>query len=210
MQFVVLISGRGSNLAAIIDAVSSYQITGSLAGVISDNPEAPGLAYAKAHNIPTYVVEQKSYMNTARFEANLAQIINQLDTNLIVLAGFMKILSTNFVRNYLGKIINIHPSLLPKYKGLNTHERALEAGDTQHGASVHFVTADLDSGPVIAYSEVPISATDNPSSLESKVLLKEHILYPQVIQWFASGDIIYSLQGVFLNNQLLTSAGIKL
>ena len=209
MKFVVLISGRGSNLSAIIRAMQANLLVAELVGVISDNPEALGLQYASDNNIATKVVEKKSYMDKARFERLLQQAIDGFQPDLIVLAGFMKILSAEFITRTKNKIINIHPSLLPKFKGLHTHRRVLQAKEKYHGASVHFVTDQLDGGPVIAYSKVSVDDKENVDSLATKVLMKEHLLYPTVIQWFANGSLHCRGRDIFLNNRLLSSGGLE-
>ena len=210
MKFIVLISGRGSNLSAIINAINSNLLTAELVGVISDNPQAQGLQHCVANGIPVSVVEKKSYMDRPRFERVLQKAVDNYNPELIVLAGFMQVLSAEFVKNNLNKIINIHPSLLPKFKGLNTHQRALQANEKYHGASVHFVTSEIDGGPVIAYSKVLIDAADNAESLAVKVLAKEHMIYPMVIQWFANGTVNCKGQDIFLNNLLLTNGGLEI
>ncbi len=182
MKAVVLISGNGSNLAAII--AKQQQINLQIVCVISNNANAYGLKRAKKVGIKTKVIS-----NRGNFDAELMTEINTHQAQLIILAGFMRILTTKFINKYLGKIINIHPSLLPKFKGLNTHKRAISAGEKIHGASVHFVTKELDSGAVIAQRSVPILATDTPEKLASKVLKEEHILYAEVISYFTQNRL---------------------
>ena len=184
---VVLISGSGSNLQKLIDAslVSNYKIS----AVISNRPDAFGLQRAERSNVPTRIVDHKSFESREAFDNFLANIIDEINPQLIVLAGFMRILGGDFVNRFSGKILNIHPSLLPKYPGINTHQRALDAGDTEHGVSIHFVTPDLDGGPIIAQGNVPIYKNDTAEVLAARVLEKEHLIYPKEVTWFASGRL---------------------
>ena len=186
-NIVVLISGKGTNLQALIDAShrSSYKIS----AVISNKAKAIGLNKAKISGIDTYVIEQESFNSKLEFEESLATRISEINPKLIVLAGFMKVLSPQFVRLFRGKIVNIHPSLLPEYPGLNTHQRALEDKKKIHGVSVHLVTEDLDGGPVIAQDPVYILPDDTAESLAKRVLEREHIIYPKVVESLAIGKI---------------------
>jgi len=186
---VVLISGRGSNLQAIIDAVQDGSVEGHIAAVISNRPDAFGLQRAAEAGIPTRTLDHSLYPDREQFDAALMSIIDEYQPNLLVLAGFMRILTEDFVRHYQGRMLNIHPSLLPKYRGLNTHARAIDAGDTEHGVSVHFVTPELDGGPVILQAKVPLQADETPESLAKHVLEKEHIIYPLVIGWYTAGRL---------------------
>mgnify|MGYP001033134319 FL=1 len=179
-SIVVLISGNGSNLQAIIDATQSGHINGRVSAVISNRSDAFGLNRARKAGIANTVLTTDNAIAT--YLADLAP-------ELIVLAGYMRILGAAFTRQFAGRLINIHPSLLPAYRGLNTHTRALAAGDTVHGCSVHFVTPELDAGPVIAQSIVPIAPEDTPESLQQKVQAAEHQLYPQVVAWLAAGRV---------------------
>ena len=186
-NIVVLISGRGTNLQALIDAShrSSYKIS----AVISNTAKAIGLNRAKISGIDTYVIEQESFNSKLEFEESLATQISEINPKLIVLAGFMKVLSPQFVKFFRGKVINIHPSLLPEYPGLNTHQRVLEDGKKIHGVSVHLVTEDLDGGPVIAQDSVYVLPDDTAESLAKRVLEREHIIYPQVEVSLSHGKI---------------------
>ena len=186
-NIVVLISGKGTNLQALIDAShrSSYKIS----AVISNTAKAIGLNRAKISGIDTYVIEQESFDSKLEFEASLSTRISEINPKLIVLAGFMKILSPQFVKLFRGKIINIHPSLLPEYPGLNTHQRVLEDKKKIHGMSVHLVTEDLDGGPVIAQDSVYVLPDDTIESLAKRVLEREHIIYPKVVESLAIGKI---------------------
>ena len=186
-SIVVLISGKGTNLQALIDAShrSSYKIS----AVISNKAKAIGLNRAKISGIDTYVIEQESFNSKLEFEESLATRISEINPKLIVLAGFMKVLSPQFVRLFRGKILNIHPSLLPQYPGLNTHQRVLEDKKKIHGVSVHLVTEDLDGGPVIAQDSVYVLPEDTAESLAERVLEREHIIYPKVVESLAIGKI---------------------
>ena len=186
-NIVVLISGKGTNLQALIDAShrSSYKIS----AVISNKAKAIGLNRAKISGIDTYVIEQESFNSKLEFEESLATRISEINPKLIVLAGFMKVLSPQFVRLFRGKILNIHPSLLPQYPGLNTHQRVLEDKKKIHGVSVHLVTEDLDGGPVIAQDAVYVLPEDTAESLAERVLEREHIIYPKVVESLAIGKI---------------------
>lgn len=182
MKGVILISGNGSNLQSIIDHADSIDL--QISAVISNEKNAYGLERAKAAGIKTYFVDPKNFSERVDFDQELVKIIDSLNVELIVLAGFMRILSTLFINRFSGKILNIHPSLLPKYPGLDTHKKAINSLDKKHGATVHFVTEDLDGGPIICQEEVTITENDTVNSLAKKVLEKEHILYPKVIHWY--------------------------
>ena len=186
-NIVVLISGKGTNLQALINAShrSSYKIS----AVISNTAKAIGLNRAKISGIDTYVIEQESFNSKLEFEESLATQISEINPKLIVLAGFMKVLSPQFVKFFRGKVINIHPSLLPEYPGLNTHQRVLEDKKKIHGVSVHLVTEDLDGGPVIAQDSVYVLPDDTIESLAKRVLEREHIIYPKVVESLAIGKI---------------------
>ena len=185
---VVLISGSGSNLQAIIDAKLPIQIR----AVISNKADAFGLQRAQQAGIPTEVIDHREYADRTSFDAALQQRIDRYRPNLVVLAGFMRILTDGFVEHYLGRMINIHPSLLPKYRGTNTHARAIEAGDSEAGCSVHWVTPELDAGPVILQAKVPIHPGDNADTLAARVLEQEHQIYPEAIRRIASGEILWT------------------
>ena len=186
---VVLISGNGSNLQAIIDAIDNKMWPIEIKAVISNQANALGLQKASAAHIPTHVVSHHDYADRESFDAEMIKLIAHYQPKLIVLAGFMRILSPHFVRHFSGQMINIHPSLLPKYKGLNTHQRAIDANDEQHGCTVHFVTEDLDSGAIIAQMECEIAADETAESLQKKVHALEHKLLPEVIFWIADNRI---------------------
>ena len=190
-RIVVLISGSGSNLQALIDAAEMGGINGHIVAVISNKPDVYGLTRAQNAKIPTEVVDHTAFDGRQAFEAELSKVINRYSPDLIVLAGFMRILNSEFVQPYEGKMLNIHPSLLPKYKGLHTHRRALENGDTEHGVSVHFVTSELDGGPVIAQRTVKVEKSDTEQSLQAKVQQQEHQLYPEVVARFCNDRLEY-------------------
>lgn len=183
-RIAVLISGNGSNLQAIIDHQQQHAELYEIVIVISNRPQAFGLKRAADANIEHAVIDHTEFESRESFDAELQKLIDSHQVDLIVLAGFMRILTQDFTRHYLGRMLNIHPSLLPKYTGLNTHARAIEAGDKEHGLSIHFVTPELDGGPVILQSKVAISDNDTADSLAEKVHRLEHLAYPQVVQWF--------------------------
>lgn len=189
LPIVVLVSGGGSNLQTIIDRIADNTINAEICAVISNKPDAYGIKRAQKAKIPTEIIDHSQYDSRESFDAELTRRIEKYQPELIVLAGFMRILTDDFVNHFYGKMINIHPSLLPKYRGLHTHKRALEAGDSEHGLSIHYVSAKLDGGPVILQKTVPILENDTESSLAERVLAQEHIAYPQVIQWFSQGRL---------------------
>jgi phosphoribosylglycinamide formyltransferase-1 len=188
LSFAVFISGNGSNLQAIIDATSNGLIDGQICCVLSNKKEAYGLARAKKANIPTVVIEHLNYENREEFDNALLQSLQKYNPDLIVLAGFMRILTPVFIKPYLGKLINIHPSLLPKYPGLNTHQKVIANKDTEHGVTVHFVDENLDGGPICAQSIMKVESNDI-ETLEKRIHELEHELYPKVIQDFAKGNL---------------------
>ena len=188
LSFAVFISGNGSNLQAIIDATSNGLIDGQICCVLSNKKEAYGLARAKKSNIPTISIEHQNYENREEFDNALLQSLQKYNPDLIVLAGFMRILTPVFIKPYLGKLINIHPSLLPKYPGLNTHQKVIDNKDTEHGVTVHFVDENLDGGPICAQSTMKVESNDI-KTLEKRIHELEHELYPKVIQDFAKGNL---------------------
>ena len=197
LPIVVLISGSGSNLQSIIDRIADKTLNAKICAVITNKSDAYGLERAQKAAIPTEVIDHKQYDSRENFDAELTLCIEKYQPKLIVLAGFMRILTDDFVNHFYGKMINIHPSLLPKHRGLHTHQRALEAGDKEHGLSIHYVSAELDGGPIIIQQSVPIHKNDSKSSLAQRVLEQEHIAYPQVIQWFSQGRL------QLINNQVI-------
>ena len=182
----VLISGRGSNMKALVEAAKAPDYPAEIAVVIANEPEAAGLEFAKAQGIAAKCVDHRAFSNKAGFEAELAARLQAHDVQVVALAGFMRVLSADFIRHYEGRIVNIHPSLLPKFKGLHTHERALEAGESEHGCSVHVVTAELDDGPILAQARVAVLPEDTPDTLAARVLVEEHRIYPQALAAFIS------------------------
>jgi len=181
-KIVILISGRGSNMMSIVNAMQHDDLAIKISAIISNRPNAAGLKFAQQAGLDTAVIDHKHFQTRELFDQALAQKIDDYSPDLVVLAGFMRILTSEFVEHFAGQLINIHPSLLPKYKGLNTHQRAIDAGDKQHGASVHFVTPELDDGPVILQKSVPIFEHDTADTLAARVLTTEHLLYPQAIK----------------------------
>ncbi len=188
-NIVILISGRGSNMQAIVAAAQAQKWPAKIAAVISNRADAEGLAFAQQHGIPTAVVVSKSYPSRDQFDAALLAQIEQYAPDLVVLAGFMRILTPQFVQHYQGRMLNIHPSLLPDFKGLDTHQQALLAGVKEHGATVHLVTAELDHGPILDQVKVPVFPDDTEASLAGRVLAQEHILYPRVIRQIVEGTL---------------------
>jgi len=183
-NIVILISGRGSNMEAIMRAMESEGWPARIAAVISNKPEAKGLEYAQARGIPTAVVANKEYASRAEFDVALQATIDRFAPDLVVLAGFMRILTAPFVEHYAGRMLNIHPSLLPLYPGLGTHQQAIDAGDKEHGATVHFVTAELDHGPIVAQARIPVLPDDTEDTLSARLLVEEHKLYPYAVRLF--------------------------
>lgn len=183
-NIVILISGRGSNMEAIVHALREQRWPARIAAVISNRADAPGLGFAAEHGIATAVVANKDYASRAEFDAALQSAIDGYAPDLVVLAGFMRILTAAFVGHYAGRLLNIHPSLLPLFPGLATHAQALAAGVAQHGATVHFVTAELDHGPMVLQAAVPVLPDDTVETLSARVLEQEHVIYPRAVRWF--------------------------
>lgn len=205
LSLVVLISGSGSNLQAIIDAIESGQLKAEISAVISNRPDAFGLTRAKKHNIPTISLDHTQFASRELFDSKLQAEIESLQPDIIVLAGYMRILSTPFINAFSPKILNIHPSLLPKYQGLHTHQRALENNDSQHGVSIHIVTPELDSGPVILQGKFNIEKGDTASSLQQKAHQLEHQMYPLILQWLHEKRLqLSSGSPLFDNKPVLT------
>ncbi len=182
-NIVVLISGRGSNMEAIVQACATEGWNARIAAVVSNQPEASGLAFARARGIATAVVDHREHASREAFDAALREAIDAFAPSLLVLAGFMRILTPGFVSHYAGRMVNVHPSLLPAFTGLHTHRRAIEAGCKAAGATVHFVTAELDHGPIIAQAVVPVLPGDTEETLAARVLAREHVLYPRAVRW---------------------------
>jgi len=203
-SLVVLISGSGSNLQAIIDAQQHPDYPAEISAVISNKPDAKGLQRASKAGIATEVVSHQDYPDRESYDAVLSSVIDGYNPCLVILAGFMRILTDDFVNKYAGRMLNIHPSLLPKYKGLHTHQQAIDAGDAEHGATVHFVTPDLDSGPLIIQARVPVLENDTAEALAARVLEKEHIIFPKAIAQVASGLVTLKNDVVSLNGEPLS------
>lgn len=210
-RIVVLISGGGTNLQAIIDACESADYPGKVVGVVSNKAEAYGLTRAQNANIETVTLSHKAFESRESYDQALISNIDQFTPDVIVLAGFMRILTPAFVQHYQGKLLNIHPSLLPKYQGLNTHQRAIDAGDTEHGVSVHFVTAELDGGPVILQAKVPVFDGDTSDDLAERVHEQEHRIYPLVVKWLCEKRLHMKTEGqnefAVLDGQILSISG---
>lgn len=204
LPIVVLISGSGSNLQAIIDAIQANTLNAEIRCVISNRPNVLGLQRAQDAGIETMVLDHKDFADRESFDSALQQTIDQYQPRLVILAGFMRILTDKFVDHYSGRMLNIHPSLLPDFRGLNTHQRVLEAGCKQHGVTVHFVTNELDSGPLVIQALINVNSDDTAETLEQRIHEQEHIIYPMAIQWFAEGRISCIDNHVYLDNKLLT------
>ncbi|MFN7537170.1 MAG: phosphoribosylglycinamide formyltransferase [Burkholderiales bacterium] len=192
-NIVILISGRGSNMEAIVRSAQAEQwesvLQARIAGVISNRPQAAGLAIARDLGVPTLALDHKIYATREAFDAALAQAIDAWQPDLVLLAGFMRVLTAGFVSRHAGRLMNIHPSLLPSFAGLDTHQRALDTGVKIHGSTVHFVTPDLDDGPIIIQAAVPVLPQDNASTLATRVLQQEHRIYPLAVRWFVEGQL---------------------
>lgn len=189
LPLVVLVSGRGSNLRAIDARIAAGELPARILAVLSDREDAAALSWAAERGLATGAVPQRQYADRAAFDAALGNVIAGYAPALVVLAGFMRILGSPLVERFAGRMLNIHPSLLPKYPGLHTHRRVLEAGDAEHGASVHFVTTELDGGPVVLQARVPVLPGDDEAMLAQRVLVQEHRIYPLAIRWFAEGRL---------------------
>lgn len=204
LSLAVLISGRGSNLLAMQRAIASGRLDARIVVVVSNRPDAGGLQAAHELGLATAVLDHCRFASREDFDRSLAELLDSYHPQVVALAGFMRILTAYLVNSYAGRLLNIHPSLLPLYPGLHTHQRALEAGDSQHGASVHFVTDDLDGGPVIAQVRVPVQQGDDAESLAARLLPEEHRLYPMVLQWLAQGRLEYRDGAIYLDGAELT------
>lgn len=209
-KIVVLISGSGSNFQAILDHCQQGSIQGQIVAVISNRADAFGLTRAELAGIPGHYIDHKGFDTRVEFDTALIEQIDAYQPDLVVLAGFMRILSPEFVRHYSGRLFNIHPSLLPRYKGLNTHERVLEAGDPEHGCTVHFVTEELDGGPLVIQAKTPVSTSDTMDSLQTRVHALEHQIYPLAVSWFCADRLEQTQEGVLLDGSLLPASGFQL
>lgn len=209
-RLVVLISGSGSNLQAFIDQCANGTLNARIVKVLSNKVDAFGLTRAANAGIDTCVIDHTQFESRAAFDAAMGDAIETCQPDAVILAGFMRILTPEFVSRFHGRLLNIHPSLLPKYPGLHTHQRAIDAGDRYAGASVHFVTAELDGGPVVLQAQVAISGDDTAASLAEKILIKEHIIYPRATQWLLEGRLALHEDGAYLDKQKLEQSGILL
>ncbi len=207
---VVLISGSGSNLQAIIDAAQQEHFDAKIAAVISNKESAFGLERARKADIDARFVDHTAYSCRELFDVQLIKEIDAYNPDLVVLAGFMRILTDDFVKRYEGRLLNIHPSLLPKYPGLHTHQRAIEAGDKEHGVTVHFVTAELDGGPNVIQAKVPVLPNDTAQTLSARVLTQEHVIYPIAVKWFVEGRLCMKENEVLLDGETLPESGLVL
>ncbi len=206
-KIVVLVSGQGSNLQALIDACQQGRIAATIVAVFSNNAQAYGLQRAEEAGIAAQALDAKDFADREAFDAALAQAIDQYQPDLVVLAGYMRILSNAFVQHYAGRMLNIHPSLLPKYPGLHTHRQAIDNGDAEHGTSVHFVTEQLDGGPVILQAKVPIFPGDEEDEVIERVQTQEHTIYPLVVSWFIEGRLAMRDNAAWLDGERLSAQG---
>ncbi len=202
---VVLISGSGSNLQAMIDAQARGELPIEIRATISNDPSAPGLERARRAGIPAIAIDHKQFSSRESFDAALQAEVDRYAPELVVLAGFMRILTPEFVAHYTCRLINIHPSLLPKYRGLNTHQRAIDAGDAEHGTSVHFVTTELDGGPIVIQAHVPVLPADTAQALRQRVQDQEHLIYPLAVRWIAEGRLQCQGNRITLDGKELAS-----
>ncbi|MDG1813042.1 MAG: phosphoribosylglycinamide formyltransferase [Porticoccaceae bacterium] len=207
-RLVVLISGGGSNLQSFIDACENGSLNAEVAAVISNKVGVKGLERAAKANIPGIVIDHRAFDCREEFDENLAELIESFNPDLVVLAGFMRILTPDFVTRFLGKLINIHPSLLPAYPGLHTHQRAIDAGDKEAGATVHFVTPELDGGPSVLQARVAVKTGDSADDLAARVLGYEHQIYPQAAQWFCQGRLVMEEGLAVMDGKALGESGI--
>jgi len=210
LKVVVLISGSGSNLQALIDGVATGDLPIEIAAVISNRPDVFGLTRATNAGIPTAVLDHKGFASREAFDQELMRTIDVYNPGLVVLAGFMRILTAEFTQHYLGRMLNIHPSLLPKFQGLHTHQRAIDAGERHHGVTVHFVTAELDGGPAIVQAVVPVLEGDDANQLAKRVQRQEHVIYPLAVKWFAQGDLKMQDGKAELKGELLPACGYQI
>jgi len=206
-KICVLISGNGSNLQAIIDEIAAKRLDAVITGVISNRPGAYGLQRASEAGIDAVCLDHTEYADRDSYDNDLKAQIEKFGADCVVLAGFMRILTPEFVNHFSGKLVNIHPSLLPKYKGLNTHQRAIDNGDEEHGVSVHFVTPELDGGPVIIQSRVPVFEEDTASDLAERVQEQERRIYPLVLSWFSAGRLMMQNNKAVLDDKELPESG---
>lgn len=207
-RLAVLISGRGTNLQAFIEACAKGRLAAQISVVVSNNPDAPGLRRAAQAGIPTRCINHRDFDNRESFDRALAEELDGWQVDLVILAGFMRILTPAFISPFSGRLLNVHPSLLPKYPGLNTHQRALDAGDHEAGVTVHFVTLELDGGPPIIQARVPILSGDTADSLADRVIVAEHLIYPLAAQWYIAGRLQLTDRGAYLDGKPIPATGI--
>jgi phosphoribosylglycinamide formyltransferase-1 len=207
-RLAILISGRGSNLQAFIDACATGELNARISIVISNNPDASGLLRAEQAGIPNLCIDHHNYTTREDFDRALVDALHPLEVDLVILAGFMRILTPVLIEPFLGRLMNIHPSLLPNYPGLHTHKRAIEAGDKEAGVTVHFVTQELDGGPPVLQARVPILSEDTPEALAARVATQEHIIYPIAARWFLEGRLALAGAGAILNDKPIAATGI--
>jgi phosphoribosylglycinamide formyltransferase-1 len=208
-RLAILISGRGSNMQAFIAACASGELDAQISVVISNSPEAAGLQRAAQAGIATCCIDHRAFPSREAFDQALVKELETRAVDLVILAGFMRILTPVFIKPFAGRLLNIHPSLLPKYPGLHTHQRALDAGDTQAGVTVHFVTPELDGGPPILQARVPIVAGDTAQTLAARVIVEEHVIYPLAAQWYLQGRLKLTDQGAYLDENPIPATGIQ-
>ncbi len=208
-RLAILISGRGSNMQAFIDACASGDLDADIAVVLSNKPEAAGLARAAEAGLSTCCIDHRDFASREEFDAALVAALDPFEVDLVILAGFMRILTPVFIEPFSGRLLNIHPSLLPRYPGLNTHQRALDAGDSEAGVTVHFVTPELDGGPPVIQARVPVLPGDTADSLAERVIVQEHIIYPIAARWYIQGRLVLSDQGAFLDGNKIPATGIQ-
>ncbi|MEN9500727.1 MAG: phosphoribosylglycinamide formyltransferase [Pseudomonadota bacterium] len=209
-RLVVLISGSGSNLQAVMDAIDAGSIAAEVVAVISNRFDAYGLQRAFNAGIPAEILDHKNFESREAFDLALQTRIDEFAPDLIILAGFMRILTPAFVQHYTGRMLNIHPSLLPLYKGIHTHQRVLDDGAKEHGVSVHFVTPELDGGPVIMQAKIPVLPSDTSNSLAKRVQVQEHVIYPRVVKWFVEGRLRLEGNHVLLDGNVMTRPAMHL
>jgi len=208
-RLAILISGRGSNMQAFIEACASGELDAQISVVISNNTDAAGLERAAQAGIATCCIDHRAFPSREAFDQALVDQLQARRADLVILAGFMRILTPVFIKPFAGRLLNIHPSLLPKYPGLHTHQRALDAGDTEAGVTVHFVTPELDGGPPIVQARVPIVTGDTAQTLAARVILEEHVIYPLAAQWYLQGRLKLTNQGAYLDGNPIPATGIQ-
>jgi len=208
-RLAILISGRGSNMQAFIEACARHELNAEVCLVISNNPDAPGLERAREAGIDTCCINHRDFSSRGAFDQAMVARLDDCRVDLVILAGFMRILTPVFIKPFAGRLLNIHPSLLPLYRGLNTHQRALDAGDSEAGVTVHFVTPELDGGPPVLQARVPIMPGDTSDSLAARVIVKEHLIYPIAARWHIDGRLRLTPQGALLDGEPLPPNGVQ-